>query len=139
MAKIDVQRRAASSIIKSVLSRGPAPAHARVDDGASSTGHAFGVRERFAFLEADAVSMSWYYDLRRERSPRVAEHCCSRSPPRQAVVMLGLAPAVRAVLHGRCCAGRDTFVGYLCLPVAAEDSLAPHATRARLQHAELAL
>ena len=36
-----------------------------------------------------------------------------------AVVMLGLAlHAVRAVLHGRCRAGRDTFVGYLCLPVA---------------------
>ena len=36
-----------------------------------------------------------------------------------AVVMLGLALLLaRAVLHGRCRAGRDTFVGYLCLPVA---------------------
>ena len=118
MAKIDVQRRAASSIIKSVLSRGPAPAHARVDDGASSTGHAFGVRERFAFLEADAVSMSWYYDLRRERSPRVAEHYCAVAAA-AAVVMLGLAlHAVRAVLHGRLQRGPSDFVGYLCLPVA---------------------
>ena len=45
-----------------------------MDDGASSTGDAFGVGERFAFPEVDGVSMSWNDDFRRERSPGVAEH-----------------------------------------------------------------
>ena len=50
---------------------------------------------------------------------RVWRSIVARGRRRGTVVMLGLAlHAVRAVLHGRCCAGRDTFVGYLCLPVA---------------------
>ena len=33
--------------------------------------------------EVDGVAVSWYYDFCRECSPRVAEHYCARSPPRQ--------------------------------------------------------
>ena len=81
-----------------------------MDDGASSTGHAFGVRERFAFLEADAVSMSWYDDFSGQCSPRVAEHyMLAAAAAAAAVVMLGLALLLaRPVLHGRGCAARAT-------------------------------
>ena len=132
-----MQRRAASSIIKSVLSRGPAPAHARVDDGASSTGHAFGVRERFAFLEADAVS----YVLVLLLSSRALAACGGallRAAAAPAVVMLGLAlHSARPVLHGALLRGPSDFVGYLCLPGKAEDALARLARRPAC--AELAL
>ena len=74
MAEVDVQRRAASSIIQSVLPRSPAPAHARADDGAAPGRDAGRVGERFGFLEVDGVAVSWYYYFCRERSPRVAEH-----------------------------------------------------------------
>ena len=61
-----------------------------MDDGASSTGHAFGVRERVGFPEVDGVAVSWYDDFCGQGSPRVAEHYIARVAL-AAVVMLGLA------------------------------------------------
>ena len=88
-----MERGAASTKIQSVLTRSPAPAHARVDDGAAPRGDAGRVRERVVFLEVDGVTVSWNDDFCGQGSPRVAEHYIARGrhAALAAVVMLGLA------------------------------------------------